>query len=523
MLGVEQLVVGALISIAVAIRLTYYFSNPSLSVDEADLALNLMHRSYSDVLGRLDFNQAAPAGFLLLQKVVVNSLGATPYALRLVPLTAGILSSFLIYPVATRFVGRRAAIIALAFFAVSDPLMSFAATNKQYSVDVGVALALYAVALALPTGVRGAGILALTGIVAVWLSHPAAFILAGIVVILIIERAKKRRWREAGNLLAVGIACLASFLVAYLLTRASVEQIQHSIAKAGDSTPLGSHGQLSRLRTFGGIVRNLLGISTFAHGRSTVAVVGILFALVGLIVLLRSRPSHAALLVLPIAFALIATAVHLYPRYPRVFLFFIPPLLILVAGGGSFLAIIGRSRVIALVGAAGLAVLFGATVSTTIDHLRLRPEAQPIEVLRYLAENARSGDSLYLYLTSQYDFRYYLECGCFGRPSEIEKARSLWPVRPASGYSQFSPALRSAPPRIIAGVATSGVVDDYAAEFEPLRGRTRVWVLLLDPNPEGRRAIEAFLSRIGTRKAFFPRSAQTSIANVSLYDLHSHP
>src|SRR5918996_4581189 len=61
-----KLVVPSLIALALALRLTYYLLNPSLSNDEAQLALNIMHRSYGDLFERLDFNQAAPPGFLLL-------------------------------------------------------------------------------------------------------------------------------------------------------------------------------------------------------------------------------------------------------------------------------------------------------------------------------------------------------------------------------------------------------------------------------------------------------------------------
>jgi hypothetical protein len=98
--------VFALTAIAVSLRLAYYLLNPSLSVDEASLALNIMHRPFSSLFAQLDFNQAAPAGFLLLQKLLINSFGATPYGLRVLPLIAGVVASLLIYPVATWVVVR---------------------------------------------------------------------------------------------------------------------------------------------------------------------------------------------------------------------------------------------------------------------------------------------------------------------------------------------------------------------------------------------------------------------------------
>jgi hypothetical protein len=512
---VVQIVVPVLIAIAIALRLAYYIANPPVSVDEVDLALNLMHRSYSGLLGRLDFNQAAPAGFLALQKLTVDSLGPTPYALRLIPLVAGIVSSVLIYPVAARIVGRRAAIIALALFAVSDPLMSFAATNKQYSIDVAVALGLYAVALSLPdrTTLRRGVVFALSGIVAVWLSHPAAFVLGGIGMTFVIASVRGRRWRETGMFVAVGAAWLVSFVVAYLLTRSSTEQIQHSIAATGNSV-FGGNTKPGVLQTYGGIVRNLLGIPAFAHGvRTAIAVMMIAVALVGLAVLWRSRWAHAALLVLPLAFVFVATEARLYPDEPRTFLFLVPVLLILVAEGVGSLTLIKEPRIIALSGASALAILIGTATYAAVDRLRALPGKDSVEAIRYLTQKARTGDSLYVYRTAQYQFRYYVECGCFGDRTEVQKARRLWPIRPDRGHDQFAPALKSVPPRIISGRSAGDTIEDYRHDFEQLRGRSRVWILLIDSSPAAQHAIEVLLSRIGERDEHASRT------RVLLYDL----
>lgn len=520
----DRLLVFALIAVALTFRVGYYLFNPSLSVDEASLALNIMHRSYSSLLGQLDFNQAAPAGFLLLQKLLVETFGATPYALRVVPLVAGIVASLLIYPVATRFVGRKAAILALALLAVSDPLISYASTNKQYSVDVAVALGLYAVALALPAriGAREAVVLALMGAFAVWLSHPAAFVLTAIGTVLIFERATAHSWRQAASLVAVASVWLASFVAAYTLTRSSLEQIQQSVVGSNTSTVFGDGGQPGLLQTYGGIARSLLGIPTFEHGiRSAIAVLSMLFVLVGLIGLLHAHARHAVLLVLPAGIGLIACALDLYPLYPRTFLFLIPTLVILLSSGAAFLSMPHRPRFFFPLAATAVAILLGTAVYSTIDHLRSPPEAAPARALRYLARNARVGDSLYVYVTAQYNFRYYLECGCFGASNDVRKAKALWPIRAAGGHAQFAPALRSVPPRLIAGDATSAAAADYRSDFRPLRGLRRVWVLVIDANPEDQRGLEAFLDRHGKRNAFLSLSRMETVASVFLYDLRA--
>jgi hypothetical protein len=518
--------VFALAAIAVTLRLGYYLLNPSLSVDEASLALNIMHRPFSNLFGQLDFNQAAPAGFLLVQKLLVHSFGATPHGLRLLPLVAGVVASLLIYPVATWAVGRKAAILALALLAVSEPLITYASTSKQYSVDVAMALGLYAVAFRLPTrtGTREAVFLTLAGAVAVWLSHPAAFVLAGIGLVLISGHATARRWNDAARVVVVATLWLASFVGAYALTRSSVEQIQHSIVSSSTSSVLGDQGRPGLLQTYGGIARSLFGIPSFGHGiRTTLAVIAMFLALWGLVMLLRADgPStrHAVMLALPAGIALMACEFHLYPLYPRTFLFLIPALVILLASGAHCLSMVQRPRPLALLAATAVATLLGMAVYATIDRLYSDSEAAPAGSLRYLARNARIGDSLYVYRTAQYDFRYYLECGCFGPSDEVGRAKALWPIRAASGHAQFAPALRSVPPGLIVGNATSAAAADYRSDFRPLLGRKRVWVLVVDANPEDQRGLETFLDQYGTRKAFFhPSRKQT--ASLFLYDLRA--
>jgi hypothetical protein len=515
--GRLELAVLAIIGLGVALRVQLYAFNPSLTVDEASLALNVMSRSFSGLTDRLDFNQAAPVGFLLSQKLILEAAGATSYALRAVPLAAGIAACLLFYPVGASLVGKRPAVYALLLFAVSQPLILYAATNKQYSVDVAVALSLYGIAgkvRACPSGRRFV-LLALAGVLSVLLSHAAAFVLVAVGTVLVLEPTIARRWRPALLALVVVMAWLCTFAVAYSLGKEGIEQIQRSSTHSGGSTLLGTD-QPGLLQSYGGIIRSLAGIPSIGHGARTVlALLVIALAVVGFVALVRSRPLTAALLTLPPVIAIVAAALGLYPVFPRTFLFFAPGLILLIAAS---LTLTVQRRTIRLMLEIALGTVMAVAIYGSVDQLRSPPDTTTAETLRYLTRHARTGDSLYLYLTAEYGFRYYVECGCFGTREDAHRARHFWPIQPAAGFPQFSPPLSSARPRLVAGRTASSKPEDYAGEFQSLLQRKRVWVLVAAANPADEWGLRAFLRKHGARSLQFSMRRGPGSTWVALYD-----
>ena len=133
-----------IIGFGILVRLVQYVFNRSLWNDEAALALNIINRSYLELLQPLDYNQGAPIGFLMVEKLAVQVFGNNEYALRLFPFLAAIASLFVFYKLAKKCLqSRQAAIIALTLFSTVHIWLQFATETKQYSSDVAIAVILY--------------------------------------------------------------------------------------------------------------------------------------------------------------------------------------------------------------------------------------------------------------------------------------------------------------------------------------------------------------------------------------------
>ncbi|MEL6936719.1 MAG: hypothetical protein AAFO59_08640, partial [Cyanobacteria bacterium J06607_17] len=171
------------VGLGVLIRLVQYLSNRSLWFDEVAIGLNLLDRSYLELLDALDYNQAAPPLFLWAEKFAIDTWGSHEYSLRLFPLIGGLLSLGLFYRFTQTYAQGWVRPIAIILFSVQGYIAYFASETKPYSWDVSIGLLLFTAVTSLATlkpnlnKLLTAGIL---GIISIWLSFPSIFVIAGV-------------------------------------------------------------------------------------------------------------------------------------------------------------------------------------------------------------------------------------------------------------------------------------------------------------------------------------------------------
>lgn len=429
---IGRIVLATSLIAGVGLRLLQYLANRSLWLDEALLSSSILNRPFAGLLEPLDYTQTAPAGFLFAEKLATEALGTSEYALRLVPLLAGLLSLGLFHGVARRYVRRSAVPLAVALFALSPFLIYYSSEVKQYSLDVLVSVVILRLAADLER--RGCsrgriGALMAVGTVAVWFSQPAIFVLGGVCLTLLGFAVQRGDRRTAGALVGAGPLWLTSFAGSYAASRAGLADPAYMQAFWREGfAPLPPRSLADWAWLPGRAVqffRDPLGVMSDVHSQSSILhPAAALFACgLGCVWMYRRRQRRLLLLVSPIPLVLLASILKLYPlggsflTGGRLLMFLLPPAFLLVAAGAEGLRLRLRGTRLAPVSLALIAILlvpFAAYAAHGVP--QTRQEVKPL--LSYARENWRPGDLLYVYYELKATARYYAP-GYGFQPAEV--------------------------------------------------------------------------------------------------------
>jgi uncharacterized membrane protein len=497
----------------VALRLYQYLTGRSLWLDESQLALNIERHGVAHLLTqKLDLNQGAPAGFLLIEKLATDAFGKSEYALRAFPLLCGLVAIVLFVVLARRTLSSPAVLIAGSFFAVSGPMIYYSSEVKQYATDTMAAIAIAIMSATLLEGsvrLRRAIVLGLLGAVLVEVSFAAVITAAAMgAVVLAVAAASRRRVRLVAVLptLALWGGASVVFLLSYVTTLRGY-QLAGQLEPGSGTTHLPSP-VYDRLRDLAYDLKDLAFAAEVFHPSSSpwvlVTIAIALLGAIGAVSLMRREPAILALLLAPGVLAFVLGAAGKYSILPRSIVFLVPFVLLLTAEG--IVAVVRRlpARLgvgIAIV-VAGMLIVDFASFRPSMSHAGVAMRREEIKgELTYAARHWRPGDVLYIHHAAQYAFAYYAACGCLGLPHGV-MLRELWPVRdetPTDPSLQFAPVVASPSPRVLIGTTFP---RSYVPDIARITRHKRAWVLVTWTNGEsGRKEIRRELFGALDRRA----------------------
>jgi hypothetical protein len=123
----------------VVLRTIQWVGNPSFWLDEANLAENIVHSPFPELLTEpLRWAQVAPGGFLVVEGVLVRVLGSGEMALRFFPFMGSVVTCVLVWWLARRILSGPGLLVTTLLLALNPFLVSLAGALKQYSTDAMV-------------------------------------------------------------------------------------------------------------------------------------------------------------------------------------------------------------------------------------------------------------------------------------------------------------------------------------------------------------------------------------------------
>lgn len=491
----QQAAVTGLLLFGFVLRLRQYLTGRSLWSDEAMLALNIVNRNFIGLLKPLDYDQGAPIGFLFVEKLFDSLFGRNEYSMRLFPLAVGIASMWLFYLLLKRTNLTAGLFAALTLFILNPRLVYYSSEVKQYIVDVTITITLLLLAFRLFESQhqkRNFIQLALAGFVALWFSHPALFVLAGIGLALFIVYFLKRDYVSLRYVLGMGLLWLITVGFLYLLI---LNDLQHNAFVReywqGAFLPV---PPWSHLDWFPKATHENIGIQ---FGIPYAPYFVFILMLLGWIFLWRRNQSQAITLGLIFLITLTASALQLYPVYERMILFLIPIGLLLTGETVDALyRSLQKQKVLATVSWLVLCgyLIYGPLTTSTEFFLKPKYYEHIRPSMQYLHDNWRPGDAMYVSNGAKAQFDFYAPLYGLTNAHYISS--------PREDYQNRVNMLR---------------------ELDTFKGKPRVWILFSHVYENGdfneRDFILDYLKGIGSKKREF-RIPGTSVF-LYLFDLGS--
>jgi 4-amino-4-deoxy-L-arabinose transferase-like glycosyltransferase len=298
------------------------------------VAVNIGHRSVTELAMPLDFAQLAPVPWLWLEKLLVSIGGMHELVMRFPALVAGIILPPLVWLAGRRLVGDPAALVATVLTTTSANLIFYSNELKPYEFDAAIAAGLLLMAahtLFTPDKGRGWRWLGLVGLVATLFSFTAVLMLAAIGVASLWQAIGLGDRSAIRRTLTWSVSWVAAFAIPqFILYHDAAEQAGMSNYWGPALAQFDVPGVLGRASAGANeIVATLLTVSVWPG-----VVLFMLIFGVGIWGIWRRHGWVSVMLVvLPLVFAVLAWGLDQLPLQRRVVLF-LAPVVAMLAGAG---------------------------------------------------------------------------------------------------------------------------------------------------------------------------------------------
>lgn len=352
---------GIVLLLGTFLRLFEYFRNRPLWLDESMLALGIGRQGYAELLGSLDYDQTAPPLFLWGIKTLSLVGGMSEYALRLLPLLAGLALPWVVWRVVRALGGPVAGVIATGLAAISVPLIYYSAEAKPYSLDALMSGILILLTLRTREDPRQSRLwwqLLIAGMLGALVTIPLPLILAGAVTGLLLDPKVRSLPGARENLVGViGVWAVGFGLLYWLVYQNMTTLYLHRFWADTFLNPLAPDFSF---RAYGAVLSLLDPLPPF-EDYLPLRWCLLLIAATVIPAIRRAGLAGASQLVVPILAMVLMSLLSKYPTGLRLLIFLSPCVFALVGIGlAELLRLVRIREPVAALGGALLIVAWGA-------------------------------------------------------------------------------------------------------------------------------------------------------------------
>jgi len=431
-----QYVMAVTLATGIALRLTLLFLQRDLWVDECMLVLGVIWQPLPMLYEPLPYLQQAGVGYVWLLKGMSVLFGNSELSFRAMSMLASIAALPLFAWLLRRgALHRGIAALILLMAAINPLLLQYAGDAKQYSLDGLLALIMLTVFRS-PLRERLVVMLPLL-VFGVLASHPFVFVAAAFCVAWAMEL---RRVLHARLLLCAAVTAGVFLAHYFLFIDRGLDTVLHNdfmlwyhnvgfapVAFWEAETWSWYFGKVSSL------FNSMMGFRWM--------IFGLLPVVFGVAELMRRKEwSFLVLLLLPLLFAMAASALHLYSVRDRLLLFTLPSLLLLLGYGIEYLraSLNRRSAAFVLLAffvAVGVIYPVYGLAQRFARYGDLGTKEEIGAAFRYVQEHRREGEALHVAWNVYPNISYY--CERDGVPYPAPVAPGVFPPNP-TGVREFA-------------------------------------------------------------------------------------
>jgi len=319
--------------LGVLIPLIVFIYNRSLTIDESNLARNIIEKGIPQFFQPLDYEQFAPPLYSASLKVFSSLLGNYDWVFKLMSILPYALMILLMIQLLKKLkLSKITIVLAIILISFSPLFIRYSTELKQYSLDGCIALGLIFFAMMSSFRIKDKNEMIVWGIVGglcVWFSMPSVFILFGIGLAMLFSNNKSRT-----SIILICTSCLIwllQFIFYYILILredALREGLQDTHAKFFFNLTPSSWSEISQnINLINGLL-DTVGDHTLI---SSIAVLGLV--LWGGYKLQKTYRKLFIAIFVPLVTMIITSGLELYSLIPRMTYFCIPLFFIFIAVG----------------------------------------------------------------------------------------------------------------------------------------------------------------------------------------------